>query len=112
MTRKIHPLDELAQELYDTLQGDIEMLQAAFAGPVPVGTRRVTPSEVARTVMQMTPVETAEVAASAPADSPVFTTALERLGAHGLVLLPYLQPGILGPEGAAAPTSRGPEGVF
>jgi len=95
----VHELDLLAQDLYELLQGDVEYLQASLAGPTPVGTRKVSPRDFAKRVFEMTHEEVAAALAQASPQTPLAAMALERLGAHGLALLPYLQPEPTSPAG-------------
>lgn len=105
---QIHPLDQLAQELYDGLQTDISFLQAALGGPTAVGTRKLTAREWAKRIPEMEPEAMRQLMAqNVGSSSPIFSTALDSLGAHGMTLLPYLQPGPLGPLTSVQPTSGG-----
>jgi hypothetical protein len=105
---KMHPLDEMAQELYDGLQSDADFLQAALAGPTSVGTRKLSSAEWAKKLVTMQPEAMRQLMAQhVGSTSPIFKTALDQLGAHGMSLLPYLQPGALTPPTAVQPTSGG-----
>ena len=107
----VHEIDLLAQDLYDEVHAMIGHLRGQLAGPTPVGTKRMSPREWARKLMSMSPSETYRLLTQLSPESPVFATALEHLGAHGLALLPYLQPNdIMPPPGP--PTGFGSEEVF
>lgn len=105
---QVHPLDEMAQALYDGLESDISFLQAALGGPTAVGTQKLSSREWARKLVEMQPEAMRQLMAQrVGSPSPIFATALDQLGAHGMSLLPYLQPGQLGPPTAVQPTSGG-----
>ncbi len=105
---QIHPLDQMAQELYDGLQADISFLQAALAGPTAIGTQRLSTREWANKLVQMQPEAMRQLMAQrVGSPSPLFATALDMLGAQGMSLLPYLQPGAITPPTAVQPTSGG-----
>jgi hypothetical protein len=91
----VHEIDQLSQDLFERIEDLVGYLQESIAGPAPVGTKKVTPREQARKLMSMRPDQVAQLMAQAPPQAPIFTTALDQLGAHGLALLPYLQPGAL-----------------
>lgn len=105
---QLHPLDQMAQALYDGLQSDIDFLQVALAGPTSVGTRKLSSREWANKLVQMNPQAMQQLMAQQVGSaSPIFATALDNLGAHGMSLLPYLQPGQLTPPSSVQPTSGG-----
>lgn len=105
---QIHPLDEMAQALYDGLESDIGFLQAALAGPTSIGTKKLSSREWARKLVEMQPESMRQLQAQhVGSASPIFSTALDLLGAQGMSLLPYLQPGPISPHTAVQPTSGG-----
>jgi len=104
--RNVHPIDMAAQELWDAVQSRIEYLRGRIAGPTPVGTRKMTARDWARQILQMPPDKMLQLMDTLPQTSPAFATAFDMLGAHGMALLPYLQPQMNAPE----PQPGGQEG--
>lgn len=101
----VHDLDLFTQQLYDAVEAKVAFLQERFRGPTPVGTRKLSSREWARRLYQMRPDQMAQLMARTSEDSPIFANALDRLGAHGLALLPYLQPAGLFGEQEAPPVN-------
>jgi len=105
--RNVHPIDLQAQALYDRVQKQIAYIRERFDIPVPVGQPKISAGERARAMMGMRPELIAQLIAQRPLSEPIFSTALDKLGAHSLALLPYLTGGM--PE-APPPYDQG--GVF
>lgn len=103
----VHELDLLAQRLYEELERDAVFLQKALAGPAPVGTRKLTPSQWAKHLMKLDPASARMRLAQLAPDVPAAASIMDQLGPFGLALLPYLQPTALLPERAIAPQGPG-----
>lgn len=88
----VHDLDWMAHQLYERLGARTSYLQKKLAGPAPVGKRKMNASQWARQLTKMTAGQTAQLLTQMPERNPIMSTALDKLGGHGLALLPYLQP--------------------
>lgn len=55
MKRKVHWLDEIAQELYDELRSDVELAKSEIKGLVPLGTVEATDEEQLGQFFSLTP---------------------------------------------------------
>lgn len=103
----VHEIDLLAQRLYEEIERDALFLQKALAGPAPVGTRKLTPSQWAKRLMKMDTASAQMQMAQLPGNMPAAASIMDQLGPFGLALLPYLQPTALLPERAIAPQGPG-----
>ncbi len=102
----VHFLDWRAQQIWQEVQRVAEQLQRQMRGSAPLGTRKLTAGQMARRLTTMTAGQAARMLAYRDPGEPIALQALERLGGHGLALLPYLY----NPE---PPTEAPPEeGVF